>query len=120
MQKITYLWISLIIILVLFLTILGINITKKNKPYKDYENDIVEAMKVYYGQDSNLTKLPKNKDIVKVTQKELEDFGLNINISKQNENCEGYGITKSKNMSFEYKAYIKCNDYTTKDYDKFK
>ena len=53
--------------LISLLSIVGINVTKKQAPYKALENDIVESMKMYYGQDTNLTKLPKNKQKAKVT-----------------------------------------------------
>ena len=30
--------------------------------------------------------------------------------------CNGYGIVKGENISHSYKAYIKCDKYTTKNY----
>lgn len=109
----------MIMFLISLLSIVGINVTKKQAPYKALENDIVESMKMYYGQDTNLTKLPKNKQKAKVTIGELESFGININNIIKNDKCEGYGLVTGKSVSYEYKAYIKCKNYTTNNYEKY-
>lgn len=119
MKNITIVWIIVIMFLISVLSIIGINSSKKQAPYKALENDIVEAMKIYYGQDTNLNKLPKNKEKTKITIAELESFGLNINNIVKNDKCEGYGIVIGKSVSYNYKAYIKCNDYTTNKYEKY-
>lgn len=119
MKKITILWIVLIILLLTSLSIIGINASKRQAPYKALENDIVEAMKTYYGQDTNLTKLPKNKQKVKITIGELESFGININNIIKDDECDGYGIVTGKTVSHDYKAYIKCKNYTTNNYEKY-
>jgi len=111
MKKMTVIWILLILILTLVLTIIGLNVIKRNKPYKALEADIVEAMKIYYGQDSNLKKLPHQNKEVKITIAELRDFGLEINTNLKNDTCIGYGIVKGKNVSHSYQAFIKCNNY---------
>ena len=104
------------ILLLFLLIILGINISKRKAPYVALENDIVESMKIYYGQDSNLVKLPKKNKTAKVTIAELESYGLNINNIINKDTCDGYGIVTGKDVAFSYKAYIKCNDYKTKGY----
>ena len=119
MKKLTILWIIIIFILLMSLSLIGINITKMKAPYKALETDIVEAMKTYYGQDTNLNKLPNNKENAKVTIEELKAFGINLNNSINEDTCDGYGIVTKKDIAFSYKAYIKCNDYETKNYDKF-
>lgn len=119
MKNITIVWIIVIMFLISVLFIIGINSSKKQAPYKALENDIVEAMKTYYGQDTNLTKLPKNKQKVKITIGELESFGININNIIKDDECDGYGIVTGKNVSHEYKAYIKCKNYTTNNYEKY-
>ena len=118
MKKISIIWIILIVLLVTLLTIIGINVTKRTKPYKALEADIVDAMKVYYGQDSNLKKLPEKNQKIKITIEELEKFGLKINTNINDDKCIGYGIVKGINLSHSYTAFIKCEKYTTDDYDK--
>ena len=117
MRKLTVLWIILIILLLTTLSIIGINVSKRTKPYKALESDIVESMKMYYGQDTNLKKLPSKGKTHKVTLDELKSFGITINNKIENDICEGYGIVTGENISHSYKAYIKCNNYTTKNYE---
>lgn len=116
MKKITIVWIILIILLVTTLGIIGINVSKRTEPYKALESDIVDAMKTYYGQDTNLKKLPKANKTHKVTIGELEAFGINVNNIINGDTCDGYGIVTGKSVSYSYKAYIKCENYTTKNY----
>ena len=119
MKKLTVLWIIIIMLLVFFLIFIGLNVSKRTKPYKDLEDTIIEAMKVYYGQDTNLKKLPKKNKITKTTINELEDFGLKLSLEVNGEKCEGYGIVKSKSVAFSYQAFIKCENYTTEEYEKY-
>ena len=104
------------IMLTFSLIFLGFDISKKKAPYIALENDIVTAMEIYYGQDSNLTKLPKKNKTSKVTIGELEAYGININNIVNKDECVGYGIVTGKSISYTYKAYIKCDNYTTKGY----
>ena len=116
MKKSTKIYFILIAItLTLLTTLISIN-NIRTKPYRKLEDNIVEVMKKYYGQDTNLTKLPKNNDQVKITIQELKDFGLEINNVVNKDECEGYGIVTGLNLSHKYKAYIKCDKYTSKNY----
>lgn len=117
MNRLTIVWIVLIVLLILTLGIIGINVSKRTKPYKALESNIVENMKVYYGQDTNLKKLPSNGNTHKVTLEELKEFGLTINNVVNNDTCVGYGIVTGELVSHSYKAYIKCSNYTTKNYE---
>ena len=103
-------------ILIISLSLTGLTIAKKKAPYRALESDIVEAMKVYYGQDVNLKKLPADNRTTKITIGELESYGININNIINSDTCYGYGIVKKETIAFSYKAYIKCNEYTTKGY----
>ena len=98
------------------LSLIGINIIKMKAPYVALETDIVEAMKIYYGQDTNLNKLPRNKNNSKVTIGELESFGITINNIINEDTCDGYGVVTKNDVAFSYKAYIKCENYETKGY----
>ena len=117
MKKSTKIYFILIAITITLLTaLISIN-NIRTKPYRKLEDSIVEVMKKYYGQDTNLTKLPKNNERVRISIKELKDFGLEINNKVENDTCEGYGVVTGLNVSHKYKAYIKCNKYTTKNYE---
>ena len=119
MKKISIIWIILILLLISTLLFIGLNVSKKTKPYKSLENTIVEAMKVYYGQDTNLKKLPQKNKFSKITIEELKEFGLKIDLKVGNDKCEAYGIVKGQTIAFNYNAFIKCNNYTTIDYEKY-
>jgi len=117
MNKLTIVWIILIALLITTLGFIGISVSIKTKPYKALEGDIVESMKVYYGQDTNLKKLPTKGKTHKVTLEELKTFGLSINNNINEDICDGYGIVIGESVSHSYKAYIKCKNYTTKNYE---
>jgi len=119
MKKITIIWIILIVLLTFLLTFIGLSVSKRNKPYKELEADIIEAMKVYYGQDSNLKKLPEKNREVKISIEELNKFGIQINTKLDKDSCEGFGIVKGKNVSYTYHAFIKCKKYTTDQFDEY-
>lgn len=118
MKKTSILLTILIVLVLAIMIFIGVNVSRFNKPYKALEADIVVGMKQYYGQDINLTKLPANNKTHKVTLKELKAFGIKINSDVNDDNCDGYGIVTGETLSHSYKAYIKCNKYTTKNYEK--
>ena len=117
MKKSTKIYMILIAITLILLTaLISIN-NIRTKPYRKYEKEVVTAMKKYYGQDTNLKKLPSDGEKVKITIDEIKDFGIEIKNTIENDECTGYGIVTGLNLSHKYKAYIKCNKYTTKSYE---
>lgn len=116
MKKITILWITILFVLIITLTLLGLNIAKRKVPYRALENDIVEAMRTYYGQDENLKKLPNKGKSTKILLSELEAYGISINSTINKDKCDGYGIVTGKDVAFTYKSYIKCDKYMTRGY----
>ena len=117
MKKSTIIYFILFAITLTFLTILIAGNNLRTKPYRELESNVVLAMKKYYGQDTNLKKLPKNNEKAKITIKELKDFGLDINTKIKDDNCEGYGVVSGLKVSHEYHAFIKCKKYITKNYE---
>lgn len=117
MKKSTKIYIILIAItLTVLTTLISIN-NIRTKPYRRLETEVVDAMKKYYGQDTNLKKLPQNEQKVKITIDELKDFGIDINTKVNDDNCTGYGLVTGLSISHKYESFIKCNDYTTKNYE---
>lgn len=116
MKKSTIVYFTLFAITLTILTALIAINNIRTKPYRKLEDKVVESMKKYYGQDTNLKKLPKNNEETKITINELKEFGLEINTSIKDDACDGYGIVTGQNVSHSYKAYIKCDKYTTKNY----
>lgn len=113
MKKLIYVWITLILVLVFGLTIIGLNINSKNKKYYDLEDTIESATKNYLGQYPD--EFPLNT--LNMTSERLiaTSFLDNLNIS--GEECKGYVVVKKKYMYYEYKPFIKCKKYSTKNFD---
>lgn len=117
MKKSTKIYIILIaIILTILTTLISIN-NIRTKPYRKLESEIIESMEKYYGQDTNLKKLPQKDKKAKITINELKNFGININTNIKGDTCTGYGIVTGLAVSYKYESYIKCNNYTTKNYE---
>ena len=117
MKKLTIVWIIFIIVLVSLLLFIGINIKEKNKEYVALENDLKEAAQMYYGQDSNLKKLPMQGNSVYVTLDELKEFGIKVNNKVNEDECTGYVKVTGEVISHKYKGYIKCKNYESKGYE---
>ena len=100
MKKILYVWIALAIILVGGLTFIGVKVKSQNAPYTEIEKELVFAAQSYMGQF--ISEMPASQTTI--SYKKLLDNGL----------------IKENLATFDYKAYIKCDKYTTKDFDESK
>ena len=112
MKKILIFWIILALLLITVLTVVGLNVSKKNKPYKELEETIKFKTESLIGQSpSFLEELH-----YKVTIEDLKNNGYEVNTNINNDKCEGYVIIDEKMQVLKYKPYIKCEKYTTKGY----
>lgn len=113
MKKILYVWITIAVIMIGGLTFIGIKIKNQNAPYTEIEKELVFAAQSYMGQYIN--EMPASQTTI--SYKKL----LEANLIKENEhNCDGYVLIKKNIATFDYKAYIKCDKYTTRDFDESK
>ena len=113
MKKILYVWIALAIILVGGLTFIGVKVKSQNAPYTEMEKELVFEAQSYMGQF--ISEMPASQTTI--SYKKLLDNGL---IKENEHNCDGYVFIKKKLATFDYKGYIKCDKYTTKDFDESK
>ena len=115
MRRISYVWGFLLFLLVGGLTAIGFVYKNKLKKYEDLENKLEESAKQYVDQKFLYPEANQN---IKITLEELkrEEFIDNLNVD--DEECDGYEIVSHDGSTFQYKAYIKCSDYKTKNYDK--
>ncbi len=115
MQTISYIWGSILVLLVGGLTAIGFVYKNKITKYEDLESKLELSLKEYVDKKF---LYPKNGESIKVTYEELKSNeaidGLNID----DEECDGYGFVKNDGSVFKYKVYVKCNGYKTKGYDK--
>ena len=113
MKKMLTIWIIIAILLVSVLTYMGVNMKNKNGDYYNLEKKLTSAAKVYYGQYPN--QLPASELVITSTKLLKENFLEDLNNGI--EVCNGYVVVKKSAMSYNYKSYIKCDIYSTKNYD---
>lgn len=113
MKKIVYTGFGIVIILVLGLTVIGLNLKANNKDYYDLEKKIEESAKLYYSQFPD--RFPSNEAIISANKLIENNFLKNMKLSK--EECKGYVVVKKVYMYYEYAPYIKCKNYETKGFD---
>lgn len=103
MRRVSIIWGSIMLLLVIGVTILGFVYKNETKKYKAFEKSIVEQATTYL-KNNNLTEASLEELI------ENEVIELTEDYQKQ---CDGYVIQKKDN----YKSYIKCQNYQTKGYE---
>ena len=114
MKKMIIIWVVIAVMLVGTLTFIGLQFQESVKFYRAYENDIVESAQIYMQvKDIDLdVKETKRIDINElITEKYLETNQV------EEDTCAGYIIVEKTYTGYEYFPYIKCEDYTTTDYE---
>lgn len=113
MRRISIIWGALLILIVALLTTFGIIFNKKNKVYIDMEKDLVSATKKYVEKSF---AYPKDNKELRVNYADLKDSGLIDKLKINKTECDGYTIVKKNKLVYEYKGYVKCPEYKTKNY----
>ena len=113
MKKMYAAWIFLVGTLMLALIVIGYNISSKNKDYKAKEQDMIEQASSYIKKnDINLSA----GESLKLDHQRLIDAGLMQNMKVNDDECEGYVKITKNTGNYDYKAYIKCKNYTSEGY----
>lgn len=109
-------WGVIVIALIGLLTTMGFMLKGKNEEYEKLEKRLKEATSSYV--DHNFL-YPEGNEKLKILSKDLVDNGFlkNEELKVGKDVCTGYVVLK-KDMVYEYDAFIKCNSYTTKGYQK--
>ena len=115
MRIISYIWGSILFLLVGGLTIIGFIYKEKIKKYEELENKLEEKIKAYVDEKFIYPEEGKN---IKITYEELKNNNAIDNLNINEEECDGYGIVSHDGSTFKYNTFIKCNEYKTKNYDK--
>lgn len=95
------------------LTCFGVVLSKKNKPYKEKEEELAELSKMYL---ESSTWYPKQGKSIKIEIDELKDNKLVSEVIVEEDKCDGY-IKVTNNGIIEYKTYLKCQNYETQGYE---
>lgn len=114
MKKILILWTFLAILLVLALTLVGINIKKQNAPYQELEETIKFKAESLIGANPSLIKELNYK----ITIEELNKNGYEVTNVVNNDSCSGYVSIIQQGNVLKYEPFIKCQNYETKGYSK--
>ena len=114
MKHIYFVWGFIIVLLLGTITYMGIVIIDKNKEYKSLENEIEETVEKYLGE--HLNEYPTNGS-KKINISYIINKGYKINLTVNNDSCDGYVVVKKERVGYTFKPYIKCNNYTTNGYE---
>lgn len=113
-QKILWIiWGIIVVIVIILLTILGFMLSKNNQKYHDLEDKLKEAGEKYSTENFIFNENIKEFTI---TSEELGDYIDSLEVD--NDKCTGY-VKVTYDVAYEYKAYIKCNKYTTDGYKNY-
>lgn len=106
-------WGVLVVLIVVGLTVLGFMMKSKFNEYDEVEKKLLDSGIKYI--DIKFL-YPEGKDIVKVTSEELIQNEFLDELKYHDDECTGYVTVKLAKV-YQYKAYIKCGNYTTKGYE---
>ncbi len=106
-------WGMIMISIVVLLFVFGLTLSKKNKPYKEKEKELIEITKMYV--ESSIW-YPSQGNNIKINLNELIENKLVETVKVDDDNCIGY-IKVTNNGIIEYKTYLKCKNYTTHGYE---
>ena len=112
MRAISIIWGIFLLSMLLMLTAASKKYLKKIEPYERLEN-VLENTTQKYVED----KLELEKGTTVIKSEELMDEEYLTELKVNEDNCIGYVVVEY-NSDKEYKGYIKCNNYKTKNYDK--
>ena len=115
LKTISIVWGLIIIILFGTLTFFALRWKNHVYPYTELEEKLITTTKKYYESKYQYPAAGESKYI---SLDELKENNLIESLKKDDDECNGF-VKVTKNNVIEYKSYIKCNNYTTKDYDKY-
>lgn len=107
-------WGLLLLVIFSVLTYFALQWKNKTYPYLAFEDELVSKTKSYF---ESAHQYPNKGDKVVIKFDELKENSVVNTFSVNDDECDGYVVVKNKGV-IEYKAYIKCNNYTTKDFEK--
>ena len=109
-------WGVIVIVLIGLLTTMGFMLKDKNEKYEVVEKRLKEAASSY--ADHNFL-YPEDGEKLKILTKDLVSSGFlkQDELKVDKDVCTGY-IILHKDVFCEYDVFIKCNNYTTKGYQK--
>ena len=105
-------WFIIVFILIALLTIIGFNYKKLIQEYKKLETKLVKSSEKYTEDNNDYPS--ENLELI-LTSDELKEAGYLDELKVNKDVCTGYVII-TKTDIYNYKPYLKCQNYTTKGY----
>lgn len=111
--KVMYiLWAVMVVVIIGLLTWLGFVYQKKLEPYKNLEFNLTETAEKYV--ELNFI-YPEAGDTLIIKAEDLRKNNLIDELIVNKDKCDGY-VKLTFNGVYNYKSFIKCDNYTTKGY----
>lgn len=114
MKKIYIVWALIIVVMLSLVLYFGFNFSNKNKEYKELEEEILVNAEKYLG--ANLNEYPTTGSN-KVLISKIINYGIDIDLSVNDDMCDGYILITREQMGYDTKVFVKCNNYTTDGYE---
>ena len=114
LKRISIIWGLLLLVIFSLLTFFALKWKVKNEPYFELEKTLVSKTKSYYEMEHSY---PIKGNSVIISLDDLKNSDMIEELRVDDDVCDGYVIVENTGV-IEYHAYIKCNNYTSKDYDK--
>ena len=114
LKRLSIIWGLLLFAIFSVLTFFALKWKSKTAGYFDLEEKLKSSTQSNY--ESKHTYPEKGQEVI-VTFKELKEDNILEELKYNDDECDGY-VLVTKNDVVEFKPFIKCNNYTTKDYDK--
>ena len=116
MRVISIVWGGILVLLVVLLTLFGFKLKDKNLKYKELEKKLVTISEEYVELK---TYYPQGEDKLKITWEDLVSSDIIDEDELEKNKCnDAYIMVYLKDMVYHFDAYLKCDEYTTKNYNK--
>ena len=114
MKVISVLWGALLIGCLGVLTFLGFKLKDKDLKYRELEKKLENAAEKYVEAYSYY---PQGEDKLKITWDDLVSSDIIKKEDLDEDQCtDAYVVVYLKDMVYEFDSYLKCENYTTKNY----
>jgi len=115
MKQISIIWGVIIFSILITLIITSLMYKQKIKKYDTLAKKLEVAAREYVTKES---LYPEDNETIKVTTNQINQTKQNINLQIDNGQCQGFVIVFKEKSVIKYKPYIKCSNYSTKNYNK--
>jgi len=114
MKKVYIVWIIIMLMLVGTLTFIGWYKANTYGVYHELEKNLQSAAESYFG---NFPERLPNAGSRSITSEALINGNFLESLETEDDLCIGYVIVTRNTIFYNYRAYIRCGNYTTRGFD---